>query len=189
MRAPLPARCPRPTARDTGPPKIRTNLKKQAEPESTAPASLAVPGPGAGLLFSHPQITAGCQHEGVSSRVSQAEFEALASEALEQLPEDIAVHMSNVVVLVEDSPPAEILDKGAWDRDALLGFYEGIPLTSRNRAYSGVLPDRITLYRRNLEAAARNSEHLRRLVQETVIHEIAHHFGIGEDRLEELGWS
>lgn len=121
-------------------------------------------------------------------RLSLEEFENLVSEALEELPAALADHISNVGVLVEERPPAEALDDGE-DPGNLLGLYEGVPLTERSAEYWGVLPDRITLFKRNLEDAAQDTEHLKTLVRETVIHEVAHHFGIDDDRLDELGWS
>jgi predicted Zn-dependent protease with MMP-like domain len=88
--------------------------------------------------------------------------------------------MDNVVVLVEDEPPR---------REAhLLGQYIGVPLTDRTTHYSGVLPDRIMLYRGPLQRMCATSEELVHEVTVTVVHEIAHHFGIDEARLHELGW-
>ena len=87
--------------------------------------------------------------------------------------------MENVEVLLEDAPPP--------GQPGLLGLYEGIPLSQRGMSYAGVLPDRITLFRRAIEREARGSaERLREIVQHTVVHEIAHHFGISDDRLREL---
>lgn len=84
----------------------------------------------------------------------------------------------NVEVIVEDAP----------GREGLLGLYEGIPQPSRGAGYAGVLPDRITIYRLPIEARARSDEDLEREVRKTVWHEIAHHFGISDERLRELGW-
>ena len=120
--------------------------------------------------------------------LSAREFEALVGSALDELPEDLARQISNLDVFVEESPSQEDLQDGEAASD-LLGLYQGIPLTERESDYWGVLPDRITLFRRNLEDAAESPEHLKALVRETVIHEVAHHFGIDDDRLDELGWS
>ncbi|MGH2556667.1 MAG: metallopeptidase family protein [Actinomycetota bacterium] len=106
-------------------------------------------------------------------------FEELVAEALDGLPAWVLERMDNVEVLVEDDPPP--------DRRGLLGLYEGIPLTSRASGYFGVLPDRITLFRTTIEAAAENEQDLRELIRETVVHEVAHFFGISDERLEELG--
>jgi len=110
--------------------------------------------------------------------LDEAHFERLVSEALDALPEDIAVLMSNVAVTVEDEPPAG---------QPLLGLYEGIPLGRRGPYYSGALPDKITIYRGPIEReSGGDPEHLRKLVRRVVFHEIAHHFGISDERLVEI---
>ncbi len=112
--------------------------------------------------------------------MSRERFEELAAEALDGLPPWVHERLENVDVVVEDEPPPE--DPG------LLGLYEGVPLTGRGMDYAGVLPDRITLYRSTIEReAAGDEEELRLVIQETVIHEIAHFFGISDKRLHELG--
>lgn len=121
-----------------------------------------------------------------------ARFEALVGEALDGLPDDILALLDNVAVVVEDAPTAAQLREagGLEGGEVLLGLYEGIPLTERaSSSYSLVLPDKITLFRRALERVCPDEATLRREVQVTVVHELAHHFGIGERRLEELGWS
>jgi predicted Zn-dependent protease with MMP-like domain len=105
-------------------------------------------------------------------------FEELVAEALDELPEWIRGRLENVDVLIEDDPPP--------GQPNLLGLYEGIPLTRRGVGYSGVLPDRITLFRRTIESTARSDADLRRLIGHTVVHEFAHFFGISDDRLREL---
>jgi predicted Zn-dependent protease with MMP-like domain len=108
-------------------------------------------------------------------------------EALDSLPDDLSSEMSNVEVVVEDEPPAEYT--GTLPRGhTLLGHYHGIPLTKRGNYYSHVLPDKISIYRGPIERFARTPEAIKRQVRKTVLHEIAHHFGIEEDRLHELGW-
>ena len=119
--------------------------------------------------------------------LTDADFESLVTDALDGLPAALAERMSNVEVTVEDVPGAEA-GEFSVDGENLLGLYHGIPLTDRSEAYSGVLPDRITLYKNNLERRASTKEDLRDAVRRTVIHEVAHHFGIDDDRLEELGW-
>jgi predicted Zn-dependent protease with MMP-like domain len=109
---------------------------------------------------------------------SHERFEALVVDAIETLPDWVQERLDNVEVLVEDDPPAT--------GPGLLGLYEGIPMTRRGMGYSGVLPDRITLYRANLQRVARDEEDLKRLVRHTVVHEFAHFFGISDDRLREL---
>lgn len=104
-------------------------------------------------------------------------FEQLVADALDSLPEEFQRRLSNVEVVIEDG-------KGGGEN---LGLYHGIPQTERDAAYSGVLPDVITIYRHPIEARARSEEELRREVRTTVLHEIAHHFGISDERLHELG--
>lgn len=108
-----------------------------------------------------------------------AEFEDLVAEALERVPLPLAEMVDNVVFAVEDdSPPGE----------ELFGLYEGIPLTERGSTYTAAMPDRIWIYRRPiLEACSSRAEVVEEVVI-TVVHEIAHHFGIDDDRLHELGW-
>lgn len=105
-------------------------------------------------------------------------FEQLVADALDELPDDIAARLSNVAVTVEDEPPPG---------EHLLGLYHGVPWGERGPYYAGVLPDKITIYRGPLErAAAGDHARLRAQVRRTVFHEIAHHFGIDDDRLVEL---
>ena len=107
-----------------------------------------------------------------------AAFDQLVSDALDELPDDIRNLMTNVAVTVEDEPPP--------GRN-LLGLYEGIPWGRRGPGYSGALPDKITIYRLPLELISRGDpERLRFLVRRTVFHEIAHHFGISDQRLVEI---
>jgi predicted Zn-dependent protease with MMP-like domain len=109
--------------------------------------------------------------------VSRERFEELVTQALDAMPPDLGRLMRNVAVFVEDSTP----------RGRLLGLYQGIPLTSRDR-YAGALPDRITIYRLPICAMCTTEEQVADQVYATVVHEIAHHFGIDDDRLDELGW-
>lgn len=105
-------------------------------------------------------------------------FEQAAEAAIESLPDDLRQAMSNVAIVVEEEPPSGL---------PLLGLYEGIPLTARSSAYSGVRPDRISIYRGPLERLyGRDPERLRREVRRVVLHEIAHHFGISDERLVEI---
>lgn len=110
--------------------------------------------------------------------IDRHRFEDLVGEALDLLPDPLAELMDNVVVLVDDRHPDE----------ELLGLYEGIPLTERGEYGDLALPDRITLYRLALCEEAEDLGHLRDEIAITVVHEVAHHFGIGEERLHELGW-
>jgi predicted Zn-dependent protease with MMP-like domain len=120
------------------------------------------------------------QNHRMRTGISAERFERLVADAMDRLPTWVQERLDNVEVLVEAVPPQ--------DQPGLLGLYEGIPLTRRGMWYSGVLPDRITLFRRTLVEAAADEEHLERLVAETVVHEVAHFFGISDQRLTELGW-
>ncbi|MDQ7907106.1 metallopeptidase family protein [Phytohabitans sp. ZYX-F-186] len=117
---------------------------------------------------------------GVPVEMSRQRFEELVSEALDEVPEELLGLMSNVVILVEDdSPPGE---------PELLGVYEGYALTQRGWDYGGVLPDRITIYRNPTLRICDTEDDVVEEVAITVVHEIAHHFGIDDERLHELGW-
>ena len=109
-----------------------------------------------------------------------ATFDALVDRALDDLPDRLAALVSNVVVLVEPEAPAEDPD--------LLGLYDGVALTERPANHSGMLPDRILLFRRPLLDMADSLEDLEDEVRITVVHEVAHHFGFDDRRLHELGW-
>ena len=110
--------------------------------------------------------------------VSPQEFEGYVADALDQLPPALAARFDNVLVVVEDENV---------DEPDILGLYDGIALTEREN-YSGVLPDRISLYRIPLCLSAEDTDHLIEEITITVVHEFAHHVGIGDDRLHQLGW-
>ena len=114
--------------------------------------------------------------------VSPEEFDALVEEALDAIPDELAALIRNVAVLVEDEPPP-------GEPDDLLGLYDGVALTERYDGNAGQLPDRILLFRRPLQEWCRDAEELRHEVGVTVVHEVAHHFGIDDDRLHELGYA
>jgi len=111
--------------------------------------------------------------------MSAARFEQLVADALDAVPAEFAEAMDNVVVLVEDHN-----EEAPW----ILGLYHGIALTERTSSYGGVLPDRISIYRRPILAGCQTEEQVTTEVLVTVVHEIAHHFGIDDARLHELGW-
>jgi predicted Zn-dependent protease with MMP-like domain len=113
-------------------------------------------------------------------------FEELVSEALDSLPEELAKMMDNVEVVVEPEPPHEYVSNLPAGH-TLLGHYHGVPLTNRGVHYGHVLPDKISIYQGPITRIARTPERIREQVRRTVIHEIAHHFGIDDDRLHELG--
>ena len=111
-------------------------------------------------------------------RVDRDRFEEMVVAALDSLPDDLGRLMRNVAVTVEhDGGPR-----------GLLGLYQGVPLTSRTSGYAGVLPDRITIYRLAICAICDTEDQVVDQVRRTVIHEVAHHFGIDDARLDELGW-
>ncbi len=112
--------------------------------------------------------------------MSVEDFEDAVSVALDTLPPELAAHMDNVAVFVEDEHPGE---------PHLLGLYEGIPLTERDGWYAGVLPDRITIYRLPTTRRWHTAAEVVADVRTTVVHEIAHHFGIDDDRLHDLGYA
>lgn len=123
-------------------------------------------------------------------RLSEQEFEELVVAALDTLPEDLLALMDNVDVTVEARPNRDQMRSVGLRHGSLLGLYEGIPLTQRNSSsYSLVVPDKITIFQRPIEQICRSHEEIVAQIRQTVIHEVAHHFGIGEERLDELGWS
>ena len=111
--------------------------------------------------------------------IDAATFDVLVAEALDEVPRELAAMMSNLEVMVADVNPGE---------PDLLGLYEGIPLTERGDAYAGVLPDRITIYRLPLQAMCDTVFDLADEITVTVVHEIAHHFGIADEQLHAWGW-
>ncbi|MBK9476114.1 MAG: metallopeptidase family protein [Tetrasphaera sp.] len=113
--------------------------------------------------------------------ISQAAFDAAVADALDTVPEELLDLLDNVVVLVEDEPDSADSD--------LLGLYDGVPLTERGEGWAaGALPDRIMIYRGPLTRMCADAEELREEIAVTVVHEIAHHFGIEDDTLHEWGW-
>jgi predicted Zn-dependent protease with MMP-like domain len=109
------------------------------------------------------------------------QFEDLVAQALDEVPRELAELVDNVVVVVEDEPPA--------GEPELLGLYEGVPLTERDGWYAGVLPDRITIYRLPTLRICDSPQDVIDEVHITVVHEIAHHFGIDDERLHQLGYA
>ncbi|HEY5104375.1 MAG TPA: metallopeptidase family protein [Acidimicrobiales bacterium] len=112
--------------------------------------------------------------------VTNERFEELAAEALATLPSELSSQIENLAIMVENEAPGH----------NLFGLYEGIPLTKRGpTSYNGVLPDRITLYQTTICRYCSNEEEVKAQIRKTVLHEVAHHFGISDPRLEELGWA
>ena len=113
--------------------------------------------------------------------VSRERFEALVDQALDDFPDELTQLVRNVVVLVEDEPPD--------DEPDLLGLYDGVAMTERDGSYGLELPDRIFIFRNPLLDMCESEEELIDEVRITVVHEVAHHFGIDDDRLHELGYA
>ena len=114
--------------------------------------------------------------------MAREQFELAVADALDQVPAELLALMVNVVVLVEDEPPP-------GEPTDLLGLYDGTPLTERDDGWTGSLPDRITIFRGPTLRACEDTDEVIAEVAVTVVHEIAHHFGIDDDRLHDLGWS
>ena len=133
----------------------------------------------AGKLASLPLLPHDGHNQGMLE-MSTAEFEDLVGRALDEVPPELATLMDNVAVFVEDEAPPE--DPG------LLGYYEGTPLTERDSMYAGVLPDRIMIFRGPILRMCETAADVVEEVRITVVHEIAHHFGIDDDRLHDLGY-
>ena len=114
----------------------------------------------------------------VSDRDHEHEFDQSVAEAIDSLPPDLRAFMSNVAIVIEQEPPAG---------QPLLGLYQGVPLTRRSSSYAGALPDKITIYQGPLERHyGATPDTLRSAIRRVVLHEIAHHFGISDQRLREL---
>lgn len=112
--------------------------------------------------------------------VSNERFDELVTDAIRSLPPELAKEIDNVAIIVEDEAEGR----------QLFGLFEGIPLTKRGpMSYTGALPDRITLYQGAISRYCNSDDEVRRQVRKTVIHELAHHFGISDERLTELGWA
>ncbi|WP_109473103.1 metallopeptidase family protein [Ornithinimicrobium cavernae] len=112
--------------------------------------------------------------------MSREEFEEAVGDALDQVPVQLMDLLDNVVFFVEDEPPADDPD--------LLGVYDGVPLTERDDMFGGAMPDRITIFRGPTLRMCEDREDVIDEVAVTVVHEIAHHFGIDDEKLHALGW-
>lgn len=120
--------------------------------------------------------------------VSKSQFRELVREALDLLPEEFADRMENIQVIIEEEPAADLLEEmGMGPGETLFGLYQGWPLTERTTDYMS-LPDTITIFRKPILAEFHAPAEICREIARTVIHEIAHHFGIDDERLHDLGW-
>jgi predicted Zn-dependent protease with MMP-like domain len=117
-------------------------------------------------------------------------FRRLVSDVLEDLPQEFLEKMENLEIVVEGlpTPEQEALSGGESEDGLLLGLYEGTPLPERDSAYGGTLPDKITIFQDNIEAVCESEDEMAEEIRKTVLHEIAHHFGMEDDRLEELDY-
>lgn len=121
--------------------------------------------------------------------VGRDEFEELVSQAIEEIPEEFLEQLKNINVVVEEAPSRELLrSMGIEGRGTLLGLYQGVPQVRRSVFQIFVMPDRITIFRQPILAICRTRREVVAQVKKTVIHEIAHHFGISDKRLRELGY-
>jgi len=118
---------------------------------------------------------------GIITIMQREEFEKLVAQAIDEIPAEFLAQLKNVAIVVEDEPSEEQIKKLRLRKDmTLLGLYEGVPLTRRNAGYGMVLPDKISIFKNSIELVARTPEEIKKLAQDTVRHEIAHHFGSGE---------
>ena len=115
-------------------------------------------------------------------------FEWLVTRAIRNLPSEFLTRLENIDVVTEDWPTqAQIARAGLRRGESLLGLYEGVPLTKRSRYYGMMVPDKITIFQKPIEAQCRNDAQIITEIRRVVLHEIAHHFGISDARLKELG--
>lgn len=116
------------------------------------------------------------------------QFDELVLSAIEDLPDELLEFLENVAIVVEEWPDRASLESvGVRKRSNLLGLYQGIPQTERTHGYNLVMPDKISIYRRPILMRCRSEQEVVEMVQRVVRHEIAHHFGIDDDRLTEIG--
>ena len=119
--------------------------------------------------------------------IRHEEFESIVRAGIRAIPEKFLNLLDNVDVTVEEEPTEEQRRRMKLERGTtLLGLYEGVPRTKRGSGYSFVLPDKITVFKNPIEASARDLEHLKKIVADTIWHEFAHHFGIDEGRVRHL---
>ncbi|MGQ9603115.1 MAG: metallopeptidase family protein [bacterium] len=119
--------------------------------------------------------------------LSDQEFDQILLEAVESLPEEFKNKLDNVEIVVEESPSPEVLKKFPKNR-LLLGLYQGIPHKRRTSHYGLVLPDKICIYKRNIEMVSASKDEIRERIRRTLLHEIGHHFSLTDKDLRRLGW-
>lgn len=121
----------------------------------------------------------------VAERLKRRQFERLVERAVSTLPAGVLPLLDNVEIVIEDEPPRDLVSD---ESEELFGLYQGTPQTDRGSSYGMTLPDKITIFRGPLERAAESRADLAEQVRVTIIHEIAHHFGLDEERIAELGY-
>lgn len=122
-------------------------------------------------------------------KISDEEFERIVGRSLDRIPEELMLHVRNVAIRVEDRPSPDLLEEmGMPEDDLLLGVYTGEALPDRTFTFPSFYPDTIILFKEPLLEVCRDIEELEEEIEVTVVHEIAHYFGISEERLEELGY-
>jgi predicted Zn-dependent protease with MMP-like domain len=123
-------------------------------------------------------------------RLSPEEFDAIATQAVDRIPEELREYLDNVVISVQKEPSTELLEEMGMDpeEDTLLGLYQGVALTDRSATDPPLYPDTIFIFQEPIEEMCDTIEEIEEEIEITVVHEIAHHFGIDEDRLAELGY-
>lgn len=115
-------------------------------------------------------------------------FEQLVGQAIDSMPEEFKERLDNVDIIIADVPTKHQQKRSDLDRgEVILGLYEGVPLTERTASYTFVAPDKISIFKKNIEESYHNDQEIVEEIRRVVLHEIAHHFGIDDDRLDELG--
>jgi predicted Zn-dependent protease with MMP-like domain len=114
--------------------------------------------------------------------MTREQFEEIAQKAFDSLPDEFREKIENVHIVVEEYPSDELVERGQYGRDSLLGLYQGIPLTKRGTWYgaSPTAPDKISLYQKNIEASCHHDDEIQRRIIEVLFHEIGHYFGMNE---------
>jgi predicted Zn-dependent protease with MMP-like domain len=119
--------------------------------------------------------------------MQRRDFEQLVVEALDELPQRFRRHVQNIAVVVEEAPSRQLLEAlELWPEGTLLGLYEGVPLPERGYGYGNALPDRITIFQRPIETMCCTPHQIREVVQDTVIHELGHYFGLDDEQIDRL---
>jgi len=119
--------------------------------------------------------------------MNRERFEWLVAKAVDSLPDEFHTKLENIDVVVDDQPnPSQLADVGLKRGETLLGLYQGVPLTKRSRHYGLVVPDKITIFQKPIEAKCKHDAEITTEIRRVVLHEIAHHFGISDARLRQL---